>query len=716
MPAAPSRTLLALAVACALAAPLFADAGKASTMHYMKAILLEHQGNLVEALQEYQAAIALDPNSTYLVEQAVETALEAGKPDVALQLAKRLVELEPQSHKARFVLGNVEWARGEVKAAQAAFEEALKLNPKFSDALLSLGNLLSSQSPAKAREYFDRYLSTNPDNAAEAHYQLALLEQKEGRLDKAEEHLKAALAVNPDSFQARLTLAQVYEARKDTEAALAEYLKILERDPQNVALRNHIGELYFTRGELEPAAEHFRQAQNVAPDNPTTALWLAILSEQKGDFNQAAAELSKSGALKDEAALNLRLSYYLTQANRIKEAVKVLEDAHKKWPDNDDISYFLALGYDDLKQAAKAEALLKQILKARPDFRDARFQLGALYEKNDRIEDAEREFRVLIEQRPNDASALNYLGYSLTDRGLKLDEAYTMIQRAVAIDATNGAYRDSLGWSYFKQGRHPEAKAELESAARLLPTDATVWEHLGDAYGATTEPGKAWEAYLRAEGFEKTERARKKRESVEAKLGTEELGRLSLEVAGRNLAGLEAFGGPCEVTGAVASKPFRYAGLLRYEAPERLSFELLGPLFMPVFTARLEGDDRFEMDPLKLEGVPPDVVQEALYRGLKLVRDYLDGRIFASRPAELKKGWRSQSVSAPVGEFHFSDGGQVKSFETSAQPALKLSVDYGERRARAIPVSLKLEGKGFTLDLAFPSPMARFEGERRVER
>ena len=99
------------------------------------------------------------------------------------------------------------------------------------------------------------------------------------------------------------------------------------------ACMNHIGEMLFMRGDLDAAAENFRHAQNGAPDNPTACLWLAILAEQKGDFNQAAAELSKSAGLKEEAALNLRLSYYLTQANRVKEAVKVLEDAHKKWLD-----------------------------------------------------------------------------------------------------------------------------------------------------------------------------------------------------------------------------------------------------------------------------------------------------------------------------------------------------------------------------------------------
>ena len=707
------KGLAAVALLVIAANPTFAEGSKASTMHYMKALMLEHQGTLVEALQEYQAAIALDPQSSFLLEQAAQTALEAGRPDAALELATKLVKLDPQSPKAESLLGNVLAAKGDVEGAQKAFEEALKLNPKFADAMLSLGNLLSAQSPDNARKYLDRYIAANPENAAEAHYQLALLEQKAGNLDRAVERLKAALALNPDAFQAHLSLAQLYEARRDTEAALTEYRAILERDPENAALRNHIGELLFMRGDFDGAADNFRHAQSGSPDNPTACLWLAILAEQKGDFNQAVAELSKSGGLKEEAALNLRLSYYLSQANRIKEAVKVLEDAHKKWPDNDDVAYFLALGYDDLKQTDKAAELLRALLKARPDFRDARFQLGAIYEKHNRIEDAEREFRALVEQRPNDASALNYLGYSLTDRGLKLAEAEQFIRRAVDIDSSNGAYRDSLGWSHYKQGRFPQAVKELESAAALMPADATVWEHLGDAYEASGDKGKAWEAYALSESFERADRVRKKRQAAEAALAPGEVGRRSLDLAAAALKGLEMYGGPCEVSGSVGDKPFRFAGLLRYRSPQELELELLGPLFMPIWHMKLKGDDSFEMDPLHLEGVPAEAAQDAVYRGLRLIRDYLDGKLLAARPAEMRRGWRGDVIRTPDGDFQLQDARLARAFQAAGEPGLRLTMEYGAQ-LKNLPVMLRLEGRGFRLELKFPNPSARFGSEGRT--
>ena len=171
------RLLLALFLAPFAFSPRasFADETKSSYMHYLRGLMLEHQGAFTEAIQEYQTALSLDPQSTFLVEQTVQLALETGRSDIALDLAQRLTKLEPKSHKAFYLLGTVHWSRGEVAPAQAAFEQTLKVNPRFSEAMLALGNLLSAQSPDKAKDYFRDYLKANPEGADEAHYQIALL-------------------------------------------------------------------------------------------------------------------------------------------------------------------------------------------------------------------------------------------------------------------------------------------------------------------------------------------------------------------------------------------------------------------------------------------------------------------------------------------------------------------------------------------------------------
>ena len=98
-----------------------------------------------------------------------------------------------------------------------------------------------------------------------------------------------------------------------------------------------------------------------------------------------------------------------------------------------------------------------------------------------------------IKLDPHHADALNYLGYSYADRGIKMDQALLLTKQAVALKPDNGYYVDSLGWAYFKSGMLTEALAELKRAAALVGDDPVIYEHLGDIYAkmATIEYDKA---------------------------------------------------------------------------------------------------------------------------------------------------------------------------------------------------------------------------------
>jgi tetratricopeptide (TPR) repeat protein len=156
--------------------------------------------------------------------------------------------------------------------------------------------------------------------------------------------------------------------------------------------------------------------------------------------------------------------------------------------------------------------VLSRWIELEPELADARFHLGVYLYELDRLDDAERELRHAFRLDPGHDRALNFLGYSLAERKIRLDEALEMIERALEADAWNGAYLDSLGWVYYQMGRYEEALQPLERAANELPKDATVLEHLGDAYlslgdreGAIT----AWRRALAA-GAEEAEALRTK--------------------------------------------------------------------------------------------------------------------------------------------------------------------------------------------------------------
>jgi Flp pilus assembly protein TadD len=98
------------------------------------------------------------------------------------------------------------------------------------------------------------------------------------------------------------------------------------------------------------------------------------------------------------------------------------------------------------------------------------------------LEDGEADMQHALALSPDQPDLLNYLGYSWIDRGVRLPEALTMIQRAAALRPDSAAIADSLGWAYYRMGDYPKALEALEHAVQIDPGEATLNEHLGDVY------------------------------------------------------------------------------------------------------------------------------------------------------------------------------------------------------------------------------------------
>lgn len=110
------------------------------------------------------------------------------------------------------------------------------------------------------------------------------------------------------------------------------------------------------------------------------------------------------------------------------------------------------------------------------------FVLGAIYERQKIYDRAEMEFKKALAVNPRDAAVLNYYGYMLGDLGIRLDEAQSLVQRALKEEPNSGAYLDSLGWIYFRENKLADAEATLRKAVQFESHDATIRSHLGDVY------------------------------------------------------------------------------------------------------------------------------------------------------------------------------------------------------------------------------------------
>src|SRR5207244_8334356 len=132
--------------------------------------------------------------------------------------------------------------------------------------------------------------------------------------------------------------------------------------------------------------------------------------------------------------------------------------------------------------------------------KDLHFQLGVVYEKQAKFDDAVRQFREVITLDPKHAEAYNYVGYMSAERGQNLDEAIQLISKAISLEPENGYFIDSLGWAYYQQGKYPDALRELRRAVERAKEDPVILEHLGDAYvknGLDSDAVAVWEKALK---------------------------------------------------------------------------------------------------------------------------------------------------------------------------------------------------------------------------
>jgi tetratricopeptide (TPR) repeat protein len=163
--------------------------------------------------------------------------------------------------------------------------------------------------------------------------------------------------------------------------------------------------------------------------------------------------------------------------------------------------------YEEAKEFEKAEKILKRGLEL--DSKDTRlhFRLGVVYDKWGRKTDSIKSMENVIRLDPQNANALNYLGYTYADLGQNLDEAEQLIKTALKYKPDDGYITDSLGWVYFKKGLFKKALAILQKAVNLVPDDPVILEHLGDTYLKISNKEKALEFYKRSLMYKKEDKS-----------------------------------------------------------------------------------------------------------------------------------------------------------------------------------------------------------------
>ena len=152
---------------------------------------------------------------------------------------------------------------------------------------------------------------------------------------------------------------------------------------------------------------------------------------------------------------------------------------------------------EDVGKSNEAIALLQLALERYPDHPGVRYQIALIQDKAGLARESVRSFESLLKDRPEDASLLNALGYSLADRNQKLPRAETLIRKALDASPDNPAFLDSLGWVRFRRGDIPGALPYLERAYRIFP-DAEIASHWGELLWVSGKQAEARALWARS--------------------------------------------------------------------------------------------------------------------------------------------------------------------------------------------------------------------------
>lgn len=383
----------------------------------------------------YQKVIQEDPNNINAYDYLARVYQFENKQDSAMWALENLVRLNPDNFRSWVDLGNLRHQAGDLEGAKAAYRQVLTLDS-------DRGALVASAD-------------------------LGRIFAQQGNLDSSNVYLRRALGIDPESELVLSLLTANLQHQDSLSEALVYARRLAGLDPANKHVKRQLGALYLDLDSLDQADTVF---QSLLADGDSAWFNFYYLSQtqmQRENYSKAAEYLTRATLVNDTSAI---LWINLGMAHRESGDRAAEINAYRR-------------GLDRISDGSGTVPLL--------------FSLGVAYEQTGQLDSAVQAFEGVLAVDPDNAQALNYLGYTLADRNMRLDYAEDLIARAIALDPQNAAFLDSYGWVYYRQGDFAKAVDYLQQAA-ALDNDPVIFDHLGDAHEALGEPDQAERWWRRA--------------------------------------------------------------------------------------------------------------------------------------------------------------------------------------------------------------------------
>lgn len=435
--------------------------------HYITAAELVHENRLLEAVPH--AEFLLEQGETSGLDAIAARAHQSGDPEISARLLpeyQRLLTAHPEAQAVLVGTSLLYQHMGDLEQALHHISIATRLQPEDFQAAAQETRLLQEMGRgAEAQQKLADLVARHPQNAQlRLQYARTLLKTD---LPLAQQQFEKLLENAPDDADLLLTVALIEFEREDHAAATTRFTQLIDSPKHRSTAHYYLGRLALLGQNETAAREHFSQVQPGSDYLPALAQ-LTELMLAKGEKTQALDLVRDKRRQTPEQrsdqieGLYLLESHLLSSQNQLAEALAPLEAGINRFPQSTKLIYTRAMLFTRLDDLPRAEADFKRVLALAPD----------------------------------NAAALNALGYTLADRTDRLEEAYQYIREAYRLSPDDPAIIDSLGWVEYLRGNHEAALKNLRNAMELMP-DHEIAAHLGEVLWVSGDKKEAQQVWRR---------------------------------------------------------------------------------------------------------------------------------------------------------------------------------------------------------------------------
>jgi tetratricopeptide (TPR) repeat protein len=444
-----------------------------------------------------RALLAREPANENGVEQLTQLLLDEGKSEEAVTSLHAILQRAP-TPRLWELLGDAYNQIHDLPNAEQAYRKASESQPGDLNHHKELAQtLLAEEKFPEALEQYQSLVEMDADDA-DNYLRLAEIYRQMKQLDKAEQNILLAKQRAPNNLEVIYYEATIYEDQgriDDSIRVLSEAVTAVKSESEFAPSRRRtlailyqqLGQLYREASNYTAAVNTFEEMLRLGSEEDRRARILIVDTYRDArDIAKALDAAHKAvDAYPKDHSIRITQALLLGENAQADQAVTQLRALLDGSTADFEVQLDIAQVYEESKRWADAESAIHAAEKLQQDSQGKEmtgFLMGAIFERQKKFDQAESEFRKVLELNPRNASTLNYYGYMLADRGVRLDEATALIKRALVEEPASAAYKDSLGWAFYKQDKLPEAEDLLRQALEHESHDPTILSHLGDIY------------------------------------------------------------------------------------------------------------------------------------------------------------------------------------------------------------------------------------------